>query len=101
MKRYFGIFLLLSCAASTSAQVGIYAIASAGNISSFSTPPSLPPVNGVNGQNGWTYGGTFGIYDNFFSLGPLKLGADARGITQGSTKSNSATYGNQIRGGMA
>jgi hypothetical protein len=101
MKRYLGMFLLVTCAVSAGGQIGIYAMGSAGNISSFSTPLSLPPVNGINGQNGWTYGGTFGVYDNFLSLGPLKLGADARGIAQGTSRSTTTTtYGNQIRGGM-
>ncbi len=27
----------------------------------------------------WVKGGTFGVYDDFFSLGPVKLGADVRG----------------------
>jgi hypothetical protein len=100
MKRWLAVFALSVCTVSAGAQIGIYAMGSAGNISSFSTPASLPPINNINGQNGWAYGGTFGLYDNFLSLGPLKLGADARGIAQGKSGSNSASNGNQIRGGM-
>ncbi len=44
------------------------------------------------------YGGTFGVYDDFLRLGPLKLGGDARYFQQ--TGSNNP-YGNKLHGGLA
>lgn len=44
------------------------------------------------------YGGTFGMYDTFLRLGPLRLGGDARYVIESS--SGSTSYGNQIRAGL-
>jgi hypothetical protein len=75
---------------------------SAGRLSGFNsiyaTTSPVPTVNTAG--NFWAYGGTFGIYDDFLKLGPLKLGADGRGFVQSSSNSNN-TYGNHLRGGLA
>ena len=52
-----------------------------------------------NGNAGFSaFGGTFGIYDNFVRLGPLKLGGDARYFQ--NTSSGNTAVGNHIRGGL-
>ena len=70
------------------AQVAVYAMGSGGFLGS--TP----------GNGGFSaYGGTFGVYDDFLRLGPLKLGADARYFQQ--TASNGNRYGDKLHGGLA
>ena len=39
----------------------------------------------------WYKGGTFGIYDDFYSFGPLRLGADLRGSILSGSNSNTST----------
>jgi hypothetical protein len=41
------------------------------------------------------HGGTFGIYDNFVPLGPIKIGGDGRFFIQNSGNSG---YGNKLNG---
>lgn len=76
------------------AQVGVYAMASAGHLSGYRQYVSYPttPDNSF-----WAGGGTFGVYDDFLRLGPLKLGGDVRGFVQNSSHS---PYKNQLRGGL-
>lgn len=77
------------------AQFAVYGMASGGFGSS-----------GTDTTNGVTYrensfkagGGTFGVYDDFKRLGPLKLGADARYFEQ-SASSDYAGITTHIRGG--
>lgn len=88
------------CAAN--AQVGVYAMGSAGRLSGYPVTSftGLSTVTSTN-NNLWAYGGTFGIYDNFVGLGPLKLGADIRGFLQtSSANNNTQTNQNQLRGGL-
>ncbi len=79
-----------------SAQIGIYGMGSGAFLgTATATQGSL-----VAQQSGFSaYGGTFGLYDNFLRLGPLKLGADARYFQE--TSSNNNTYGNKLHGGLA
>jgi hypothetical protein len=51
---------------SAHAQAGIYAMGSGGNYAGAGT----------------AWGGTFGVYDNFIPLGPVKLGGDGRFLVQ-------------------
>ena len=98
--------LILAIAASTFAasargQVGLYAMGSAGRLSGYSvTTTGITTV--TNSNNGlWAYGGTFGLYDNFLKLGPVRLGSDVRGFIQtSSAKNTSATSTNKLRGGL-
>jgi hypothetical protein len=100
MKRWFAVLGLLVCAASAHAQFAIYGMGSAGKLSGFNSIYAASSTAGVNAAGSfWAYGGTFGIYDDFRKLGPLKLGADARGFVQRSSNSNNS-YGNQLRGGL-
>lgn len=59
------------------------------------------PQGSLLAQNGGfsAFGGTFGLYDDFLRLGPLKLGGDVRYFQQ--TSSNSGPYGNKLRGATA
>lgn len=87
--RFVLAVLVLSLAASASghAQVGIYAMGSGGFVGSSGSTGSFH-----------TWGGTFGVYDNFLKLGPLKLGSDARYFQE--TSSNNNSYGNKLHGGL-
>jgi hypothetical protein len=99
MKRWLAVLVVLVGTASAHAQFGIYGMGSAGKLSGFNS--IYAGGTGLNkAGNFWAYGGTFGIYDDFLKLGPLKLGGDARGFAQHSSNSNNSD-GNQIRGGLA
>ena len=101
MKRLFAALVLLASFSVARAQFAVYGMGSAGKLSGFNsiyaTSPTQPALNTAG--NFWAYGGTFGIYDDFLKLGPLKLGGDVRGFIQKSSNSNN-TYGNQLRGGL-
>jgi len=93
--RFF-FFLLFSVTIFVSAgkaQTGIYGMFSAGHYSGVGVGYGTP----ANQSGGMTArGGTFGIYDNFMPLGPIKFGGDARFFVQNSA--NSSTYGNKLAG---
>ncbi len=77
------------------AQLAPYAMFSAGHYSG----QGVGPGTAADQSGGLTaYGGTFGLYDDFLKLGPVKLGSDARFLIENS--SNSTTYGNKILGGL-
>ena len=78
------------------AQLAPYATFSAGHYSGQGVGASTAPA-----QSGslTAYGGTFGLYDNFLKLGPIKLGSDARFLIANS--GNSTPYGNKLIGGLA
>lgn len=82
--------------AAAHAQVAIYGMGSGGFLGSTNAAQGSL----VAQDNGFSaYGGTFGLYDDFLRLGPLKLGGDVRYMQQ--TSSNGNAYGNKLRGGMA
>ena len=45
-------------------------------------------ANDLRQTDSWIYGGTFGLYDDFYKLGPLRIGADIRGSSQSSGNLN-------------
>jgi hypothetical protein len=73
--------LAIGMCSAARAQLGVYAMGSGGYLSSV-TAPSGPLT--VTSQSFGAYGGTFGVYKNFY--------------LQSSVNSNS--YGNQLRGGL-
>lgn len=92
----FLFLLILSFTIFTSrghAQTGIYGMFSGGHYSGLGVGNGTAP----NQSGGMTaLGGTFGIYDNFIPLGPVKFGGDARVFIQNSA--NSTMYGNKLAG---
>jgi opacity protein-like surface antigen len=86
--------LVMACSASQRAQeqVGVYGDLSRGALSSNSSQSGLQTLVSPS-LSAW--GGTFGVYDNRYHLGPLRFGGDGRFFIE-SGKNNS--YGNQIRG---
>lgn len=93
--RFLFFFLLgLTIFTSTGrAQTAIYGMFSAGHYSGIGVGNGTP----ANQSGGMTArGGTFGLYDNFIPLGPVKFGGDARFFIQNSA--NSTTYGNKLAG---
>ncbi|RXH56368.1 hypothetical protein [Granulicella sibirica] len=58
------------------AQIGVYGELSATHIKNPNNGVSTSANLGDN--NYWTTGGTVGVYDDFFHLGPLSLGPDLR-----------------------
>lgn len=76
-------------------------MASAGRLSgSTSGLCSLSCVT-FNTDTAWAKGGTFGVYDNFLKMGPLKLGSDARFFFQNHDRQVTLAQPNKIRGGLA
>lgn len=63
------------------AQIALYANLEADNVS-------------VNAKN-WYTGGTFGLYDDYYHLGPLHIGADLRGSI---LKNGNSTYSRVLGG---
>lgn len=81
---------LLSAPLAARAQFGVYAMGSGGFLGS------------ADGRSSFSsYGGTFGLYDNFLRFGPIKLGGDARYFQDTSSNSNANTNGNKLHGGLA
>jgi hypothetical protein len=77
------------------AQIAPYAMFSAGHYSGI----GVGPGTGSNQSGGITsLGGTFGLYDDFLRLGPVRVGSDFRGMIQNSA--NSTTYGNKLAAGL-
>ena len=72
------------------AQFGVYAMGSGGFVGS-STAASTPSFH--------IWGGTFGVYDDFLRLGPIKLGSDLRYFQESSSNSNG--YDSKLHGGLA
>jgi opacity protein-like surface antigen len=97
MKSLLAALILSLAATTATAQFAVYGMGSAGKLSGFNSSASSTGPNTTSG-NFWAYGGTFGVYDDFLRLGPLKLGADARGFVQKSSNSN--TVDSQLRGGF-
>lgn len=73
--------------------MGIYGGLSRGSLSSSSSQNGLQTLV-APGISAW--GGTFGVYDNRYHLGPLRFGGDGRFFIESGKNNN--TYGNQIRG---
>jgi opacity protein-like surface antigen len=89
----FSIMSLTVFSSACDAQIGLYGMFSAGHYSGIGVGYGTP----ANQSGGMTArGGTFGIYDNFMPLGPIKFGGDARFFVQNSA--NSSTYGNKLAG---
>lgn len=87
------VMALLLWASPASAQVGVYGMFSAGHESGVGVGYGTAP----NQSGGFTArGGTFGVYDNFIPLGPVKLGGDGRFFIQNS--GGSTSYGNKLDG---
>ncbi len=53
-------------------------------------------ANRLDQNSTFIKGGTFGVYDDFFSLGPIKLGADLRG----SRLTGDSVSESKIQGGL-
>jgi hypothetical protein len=88
------VLAMVACGAAH-AQLGVYGMGSGGYLSSV-TAASGPLT--LTSQSFGAYGGTFGVYKNFYKLGPVRFGADGRGFFQSSVNNNA--YGNQLRGGL-
>ena len=86
--------MIVLCAGAR-AQVAVYGMGSGGYLSSVNA--QIGPQT-LTSSSFSAYGGTFGVYDNFIHLGPLRFGSDGRFFVQSSTNGNS--YGNQLRGGL-
>lgn len=98
MKRLWVVFALCGMGllgSSAHAQVAIYGMGSGGFLSSVNAQSGPFTLTSASVS---AYGGTFGVYDNYRHLGPLKFGGDARFFIQSSSTSHA--YGNQLRGAM-
>lgn len=91
-RTAFGVatFLFLLCSIAVRAQLGVYGTVTGERMGGFTcTDP-----RGVCASSGGTvrpYGGSFGAYYDFRSIGPVRLGVDLRGSVLNSNKS-ATTY---------
>jgi hypothetical protein len=78
--------LTISSAAPARAQGAIYGVVTGERVSGFTCQD---PQNNCANNNGKEepYGGTFGVYYDFRSIGPVRLGADFRGSVLNAAKS--------------
>lgn len=83
---------LIACV-TAEAQIGIYALASGGFLGSANLPGSRTQQN----NSFAVFGGTFGVYDQFVKLGPVKFGGDGRFFVESG---NNGGYGNKLHGGF-
>lgn len=98
MKRFwagFALCLMVVAGGRAKAQVAIYGMGSGGFLSSVNAQSG--PLT-LTSDSFSAYGGTFGVYDNYRHLGPVKFGGDGRFFIQSSANNN--RYGNQLRGGL-
>jgi hypothetical protein len=98
LKRLWAVVALgvmLGWGGKAEGQVAIYGMGSGGFLSSVYAPSG--PLT-VTSDSFSAYGGTFGVYDNYRHLGPVKFGGDGRFFIQSSSNGNA--YGNQLRGGL-
>lgn len=72
--RYFLLAAIFLFSFQAKAQIGIYGTFTGDHLSQFKPPY---PYTGTYGY--WSVGGSFGIYDDFAHLGPVRVGADLRG----------------------
>jgi len=93
MKAVWVVAVLVGLSVGARAQVGPYAMFSAGHYSGVGVGPGTAPTasGGIT-----SLGGTFGVYDDMVRLGPVRLGPDARLMIQNSA--NSTAYGNKLTG---
>lgn len=78
------VFLFLLTAIAARAQVGVYGTVTGERLNGFTcTQTSCAASNGTEKP----YGGTFGGYYDFRSMGPFRLGVDLRGSVLNSNKS--------------
>lgn len=77
-------FLFLLTAIAARAQFGVYGTVTGERVAGFTCSPS--PCATTNGTV-LPYGGTFGGYYDFRSMGPFRLGVDLRGSVLNSNKS--------------
>jgi len=98
MKRWLlGVLsvLMVALPMGAAAQLAPYAMFSAGHYSGQGVGPGTQPDQ----SGGFSaLGGTFGVYDDFEKMGPLRLGSDFRVIAENSA--NSTPYGDKILGGL-
>jgi hypothetical protein len=98
LKRFWAALALcglLLVGGRAHAQVAIYGMGSGGFLSSVNAQSGPLTLTSASFS---AYGGTFGVYDNYRHLGPVKFGGDGRFFIQ--SKSNGNSYGNQLRGGL-
>jgi hypothetical protein len=93
-RSFLFVVLALAISSAACAQIGVYGMASGGHYSGIGVGV------GTGAQSGGitAYGGTFGVYDDFVPMGPVKLGGDGRVFVQNSA--NSTMYGNKLVGGL-
>lgn len=99
MKRLwagFAVCVMLVVCGRARAQVGIYGMGSGGFLSSVNAQIGPETLTSASFS---AYGGTFGVYDNYLHLGPVRVGGDGRFFIQ--SKSNNNGYNNQLRGALA
>ncbi len=71
LRCAFCVCLLLLCGSAARAQIALYGNFEATNLNGAQF--------NANNTSSWVTGGTFGLYDDFYSFGPVKFGTDVRG----------------------
>jgi hypothetical protein len=84
--KWFGVlFLGLGCSIAANAQIGIYATATGNWFGGVTCPSFASPCAETDGKVK-PFGGNFGAYYEYRTLGPMRWGFDARGAVQSSNK---------------
>lgn len=78
--------------AAAHAQVGVYGMVTGQRFGGVNCPTFAAPC-AENSGHGQLYGGAFGAYYEFFRVGPVRLGADARGAILTSNKRADSSAG--------
>jgi hypothetical protein len=95
-RTAFGLALLsvLFCSVAARAQIGVYGTVTGERMTGFTC---TDPQGQCSASGGVVrpYGGTFGAYYDFRSVGPIRLGVDLRGSVLNSNKS-ATTYASSV-----
>ena len=92
LRLALGVCLILACASAAHAQIGVYAMASGGFLGQLTSPSGAQESNSFA-----VFGGTFGVYDQFVKVGPVRFGADGRFFVESG---NNGGAGNKLHGGL-
>ena len=85
--KWFGVlfFFGLGCSIAADAQIGIYATATGTWFGGVTCPSFASPCAETDGKVK-PFGGNFGVYYDWRTYGPIRLGFDARGAVETSNK---------------
>jgi len=104
IRKTVALLALSFCAASAHAQLAAYGMVTVARLTGIAGSPNAAPfAAGSLNDNVNPIGGTFGVYYDFKTLGPFRLGIDARGSimkTERGAEKSSNGGGTRINSGL-